>query len=71
MSRDSGRAGLLRRLRITPQLFAVPIVIIGGLVTAILHKLFIPLPVVLGIFPTVTVRQRWWGSRILRSLGTP
>lgn len=32
-------------------LFAVLIVIIGGLVTAILHKLFdIPLPVVLGIF---------------------
>ena len=42
-------------------LFAVLIVIIGGLVTAILHKLFdIPLPVVLGA-----------GQQILRDLGTP
>jgi putative transport protein len=32
-------------------LFAILIVILGGLVTAVLHKLFnIPLPVVLGIF---------------------
>ncbi len=50
-------------------LFAVLIVIIGGLVTAILHKLFdIPLPVVLGIFSgAVTNRQRWGTrQRILR-----
>ncbi len=47
-------------------LFAVLIVIIGGLVTAILHKLFdIPLPVVLGIFSVrLPIRQRWGqGSR--------
>ncbi|XNM84441.1 hypothetical protein ACLK14_20605 [Escherichia coli] len=53
-------------------LFAVLIVIIGGLVTAILHKLFdIPLPVVLGILYPVRlpIRQRW--QQILRDLGTP
>ena len=47
-------------------LFAVLIVIIGGLVTAILHKLFdIPLPVVLGIFSGAEpIRQHWGqGSR--------
>lgn len=42
-------------------LFAVLIVIIGGLVTAILHKLFdIPLPVVLGIsLARSPIRQHW------------
>ena len=55
-------------------LFAVLIVIIGGLVTAILHKLFdIPLPVVLGIFSgTVTNTPALGaGQQILRDLGTP
>lgn len=54
-------------------LFAVLIVIIGGLVTAILHKLFdIPLPVVLGIFPARSpIRQRWGqGSRSCATVDT-
>ncbi|EHQ6224873.1 putative transporter [Escherichia coli] len=55
-------------------LFAVLIVIIGGLVTAILHKLFdIPLPVVLGIFSGAVTNTLALGAgqQILRDLGTP
>ncbi|NAG00115.1 transporter, partial [Escherichia coli] len=53
-------------------LFAVLIVIIGGLVTAILHKLFdIPLPVVLGIFSGAVTNTPALGvgQQILRDLG--
>ncbi|EMW14721.1 putative transporter [Escherichia coli] len=55
-------------------LFAVLIVIIGGLVTAILHKLFdIPLPVGLGIFSGAVTNTPALGAgqQILRDLGTP
>ena len=55
-------------------LFAVLIVIIVGLVTAILHKLFdIPLPVVLGIFSGAVTNTPALGAgqQILRDLGTP
>ncbi|HHN9615890.1 TPA: putative transporter [Escherichia coli] len=55
-------------------LFAVLIVIIGGLVTAILHKLFdIPLPVVLGIFSGAVTNTPALGAgqQIFRDLGTP
>ena len=55
-------------------LFAVLIVIIGGLVTAILQKLFdIPLPVVLGIFSGAVTNTPALGAgqQILRDLGTP
>lgn len=55
-------------------LFAVLIVIIGGLVTAILHKLFdIPLPAVLGIFSGAVTNTPALGAgqQILRDLGTP
>ncbi|EEC7470408.1 putative transporter [Escherichia coli] len=55
-------------------LFAVLIVIIGGLVTAILHKLFdMPLPVVLGIFSGAVTNTPALGAgqQILRDLGTP
>lgn len=55
-------------------LFAVLIVIIGGLVTAILHKLFdIPLPVVLGIFSGAVTNTPALGAgqQVLRDLGTP
>ncbi|EOZ4196575.1 putative transporter [Escherichia coli] len=55
-------------------LFAVLIVIIGGLVTAILHKLFdIPLPVVLGIFSGAVTNTPALGAgqQIMRDLGTP
>ncbi len=55
-------------------LFAVLIVIIGGLVTAILHKLFdIPLPVVLRIFSGAVTNTPALGAgqQILRDLGTP
>ncbi|EHD5205387.1 putative transporter [Escherichia coli] len=55
-------------------LFAFLIVIIGGLVTAILHKLFdIPLPVVLGIFSGAVTNTPALGAgqQILRDLGTP
>ncbi|EJH7376184.1 putative transporter [Escherichia coli] len=55
-------------------LFAVLIVIIGGLITAILHKLFdIPLPVVLGIFSGAVTNTPALGAgqQILRDLGTP
>lgn len=46
----------------------------GGLVTAILHKLFaIPLPVVLGIFSGAVTNTPALGAgqQILRDLGTP
>ncbi|QLW72581.1 putative transporter [Citrobacter freundii] len=55
-------------------LFAVLIVIIGGLVTALLHKIFaIPLPVVLGIFSGAVTNTPALGAgqQILRDLGTP
>ena len=55
-------------------LFAVLIVIIGGLVPAILHKLFdIPLSVVLGIFSGAVTNTPALGAgqQILRDLGTP
>ncbi|EHX2145651.1 putative transporter [Escherichia albertii] len=55
-------------------LFAVLVVIIGGLVTAILHKLFdIPLPVVLGIFSGAVTNTPALGAgqQILRDQGTP
>ncbi|ECF2803536.1 putative transporter [Salmonella enterica subsp. enterica serovar Miami] len=55
-------------------LFAVLIVIMGGLVTAILHKIFaIPLPVVLGIFSGAVTNTPALGTgqQILRDLGTP
>ncbi|QSG20287.1 putative transporter [Salmonella enterica subsp. enterica serovar Typhimurium] len=55
-------------------LFAVLIVIMGGLVTAILHKIFaIPLPVVLGIFSGAVTNTPALGAgqQILRDLGTP
>lgn len=55
-------------------LFAILIVIMGGLVTAILHKVFaIPLPVVLGIFSGAVTNTPALGAgqQILRDLGTP
>lgn len=55
-------------------LFAVLIVIIGGLVTAILHKLFdIPLPVAAGDFSGAVTNTPALGAgqQILRDLGTP
>ena len=55
-------------------LFAILIVIMGGLVTAILHKVFaIPLPVVLGIFSGAVTNTPALGvgQQILRDLGTP
>ncbi|XVB27081.1 putative transporter [Citrobacter koseri] len=55
-------------------LFAILIVILGGLVTAVLHKLFnIPLPVVLGIFSGAVTNTPALGAgqQILRDLGTP
>ncbi|EEC4249592.1 putative transporter [Salmonella enterica subsp. diarizonae] len=55
-------------------LFAVLIVIMGGLVTAILHKIFaIPLPVILGIFSGAVTNTPALGAgqQILRDLGTP
>ncbi len=55
-------------------LFAIMIVVIGGLVTALLHKLFnIPLPVVLGIFSGAVTNTPALGAgqQILRDLGTP
>ncbi|ENJ7114072.1 putative transporter [Escherichia coli] len=64
----------LRVSRLRLNLFAVLIVIIGGLVTAILHKLFdIPLPVVLGIFSGAVTNTPALGAgqQILRDLGTP
>ncbi|WP_374092822.1 putative transporter [Klebsiella variicola] len=55
-------------------LFAILIVILGGLVTAVLHKLFnIPLPVVLGIFSGAMTNTPALGAgqQILRDLGVP
>ncbi|EDI7706323.1 putative transporter [Salmonella enterica] len=55
-------------------LFAILIVIMDGLVTAILHKIFaIPLPVVLGIFSGAVTNTPALGAgqQILRDLGTP
>lgn len=55
-------------------LFAILIVILGGLVTAVLHKLFnIPLPVVLGIFSGAVANTPALGAgqQILRDLGVP
>ena len=69
--------GFFASLRVSElrlNLFAVLIVIIGGLVTAILHKLFdIPLPVVLGIFSGAVTNTPALGAgqQILRDLGTP
>ena len=53
-------------------LFAFGIVVMGGLVTAVLHKLFaIPLPVVLGIFSGAVTNTPALGAgqQILRDLG--
>ena len=69
-----GFFALLRVSGLRLNLFAVLIVIIGGLVTAILHKLFdIPLPVVLGIFSGAVTNTPALGAgqQILRDLGTP
>ena len=55
-------------------LFAILIVVLGGLVTAILHKLFsIPLPVGLGIFSGAVTNTPALGAgqQILRDLGLP
>ncbi|HCU0063382.1 TPA: putative transporter [Klebsiella pneumoniae] len=55
-------------------LFAILIVILGGLVTAVLHKLFnIPLPVVLGIFSGAVTNTPALGAgqQVLRDLGVP
>lgn len=55
-------------------LFAILIVILGGLVTAVLHKLFnISLPVVLGIFSGAVTNTPALGAgqQILRDLGVP
>ncbi|WP_058910691.1 putative transporter [Entomohabitans teleogrylli] len=55
-------------------LFAVLIVVLGGAVTAVLHKLFdIPLPVVLGIFSGAVTNTPALGAgqQILTDLGTP
>ena len=55
-------------------LFAILIVILGGLLTAVLHKLFnIPLPVVLGIFSGAVTNTPALGAgqQILRDLGVP
>ena len=55
-------------------LFAFGIVVMGGLVTAILHKLFAsPLPVVLGIFSGAVTNTPALGAgqQILRDLGIP
>ncbi|EPS3673218.1 putative transporter [Klebsiella aerogenes] len=55
-------------------LFAILIVVLGGLVTAILHKLFnIPLPVVLGIFSGAVTNTPALGAgqQILRDIGLP
>ena len=55
-------------------LFAVLIVVLGGLVTTLLHKIFdIPLPVVLGIFSGAVTNTPALGAgqQILRDLGVP
>ena len=69
--------GFFASLRISGlrlNLFAILIVLLGGLVTAILHKLFaIPLPVVLGIFSGAVTNTPALGAgqQILRDLGLP
>ena len=69
--------GFFASLRISGlrlNLFAFGIVVMGGLVTAILHKLFaIPLPVVLGIFSGAVTNTPALGAgqQILRDLGIP
>ena len=69
--------GFLTSLRVSGlrlNLFAILIVILGGLVTAVLHKLFnIPLPVVLGIFSGAVTNTPALGAgqQILRDLGVP
>ncbi len=55
-------------------LFAILIVALGGIVTAVLHKIFdIPLPVVLGIFSGAVTNTPALGAgqQILADLGTP
>lgn len=55
-------------------LFAILIVVLGGLVTTLLHKIFaIPLPVVLGIFSGAVTNTPALGAgqQILRDLGEP
>jgi len=55
-------------------LFAILIVVLGGVVTALLHKLFaIPLPVMLGIFSGAVTNTPALGAgqQILRDLGVP
>ncbi|BET41666.1 putative transporter [Atlantibacter hermannii] len=55
-------------------LFAILIVALGGVVTAVLHKIFdIPLPVVLGIFSGAVTNTPALGAgqQILADLGTP
>ncbi|MGL4430739.1 MAG: putative transporter [Silvania sp.] len=55
-------------------LFAILIVLLGGLVTALLHKVFaIPLPVMLGIFSGAVTNTPALGAgqQILRDLGVP
>jgi len=55
-------------------LFAILIVALGGVVTAVLHKIFdIPLPVVLGIFSGAVTNTPALGAgqQILGDLGTP
>ncbi|HDU5567226.1 TPA: putative transporter [Klebsiella pneumoniae subsp. pneumoniae] len=69
--------GIFASLRVSGlrlNLFAILIVILGGLVTAVLHKLFnIPLPVVLGIFSGAVTNTPALGAgqQILRDLGVP
>lgn len=72
--RYSGRSGLFARYvsGFKLNLFAILIVVLGGLVTAIPAKLFnIPLPVVLGIFSGAVTNTPALGAgqQILRDLG--
>ncbi|WP_324726419.1 putative transporter [Klebsiella sp. ZJOU C1] len=70
----SGFFASLRVSGLRLNLFAILIVILGGLVTAVLHKLFdIPLPVVLGIFSGAVTNTPALGAgqQILRDLGVP
>jgi len=55
-------------------LFAILIVVLGGLITTLLHKFFaIPLPIVLGIFSGAVTNTPALGAgqQILRDLGVP
>ena len=55
-------------------LFAILIVVLGGLITTLLHKIFaIPLPIVLGIFSGAVTNTPALGAgqQILRDLGVP